>query len=114
MKDEWKELWVSEVNILDGEPDSCLECPIALAMNEELEKLGIYKKYRTHIGGSKSMKLENYDEEEAPHLYVDIFEKDRQDVDEFISEFDSTHDETYPLPLPMRFRYRIVDKKEGK
>ena len=44
-----------------------------------------------------------------------MFKDDRDNVDEFIEYFDMTYDdESLPLPGPISFRYKILDRKETK
>ena len=116
MKDEWKVCNVQTDHILDGEPESSRCCAVALAMEEVVAKDSKYNGYSPVISKAKDMHLEHLqgDDEELP-LSIDVYEEDRREVDDFIWDFDATYgDETAPLPLPMRFRYRIINKKEIK
>ena len=114
MKEEWKVCNVYKHHILDGEPESARCCPIALAMEQIVAKDSKYNGYSPVISNAKDMHLEHLqgDDEELP-LSIDVYEEDRLEVDNFIRDFDATYgDETAPLPLPIRFRYRIIDKSQ--
>ena len=116
MKEEWKVCNVQTDHILDGEPESARCCAVALAMEEIIGRRSKYNGYSPVISNAKDMHLEHLqgDDEELP-LSIDVYEEDRREVDDFIWDFDATYgDETAPLPLPMRFRYRIINKKETK
>ena len=115
MKKEWKVCNVQTDHILDGEPENSRCCAIALAMEQEIGRYGWCDGYSPVISNAKDMHLENCDLNDKRTLAIEVYEEDRQEVDDFIWEFDATDgDETAPLPLPMRFRYRIIDKKETK
>ena len=114
MKKEWKVCNVQTDHILDGEPESARCCAVALAMEEIIGRRSKYNGYSPVISNAKDMHLEHCDDEELP-LSIDVYEEARREVDDFIWDFDATYgDETAPLPLPMRFRYRIINKKEIK
>ena len=114
MKKEWKVCNVQTDHILDGEPESARCCAVALAMEQIVGQDSKYNGYGPVISNAKHMHLEHCDDEELP-ISIDVYEEDRKEVDDFIWEFDATYcDETAPLPLPMRFRYRIIAKKEQK
>ena len=113
MKEEWKVCSVQEGHILDGEPESARCCAIALAMKQEIENLEEYKGYSPVINNAKHMHLEKSKFNDRQILEIDVFGGDREDVGNFIWDFDKIYDdETEPLPTPIRFRYRI--KKEEK
>ena len=112
MKEEWKVCNIQTDHILDGEPESARCCPIALAIEQEIGSLKEYKDYSPVILNAKDMHLEKIKFEDKEILAIDVFEGDREDVDNFIWDFDKTFSsDTEPLPLPMRFRYRIIRSK---
>ena len=112
MKEEWKVCDINTDHILSGEPESARCCPIALAMEQEIKNLEEYKGYSPVITNAKDMHLEKSDFNDREILAIDVFEGDREDVDNFIWDFDKTYDdETEPIPVPMRFRYRIRRSK---
>ena len=111
MKEEWKWLRVTEEDIINGIPDSCVNCPIALAMGRELEKDEELKNYRANVGG-ESMLLEHREDERTP-IQVELYEPTIHIYKDFIWEFDMTEsDPDAPKPSTMGFKYRI--KKEQK
>ena len=111
MKEEWKVCNVYKHHILDGEPESARCCPIALAMEQIVAKDSKYNGYSPVISNAKHMHLEKSDFDDKEILAIDVFEGDREDVDNFIWDFDKTYDdETEPIPIPMRFRYRIISQ----
>ena len=115
MKKEWKVCNVQTDHILDGEPESARCCAVALAMEQIIGRRSKYNGYSPVITNAKHMHLEKSDLDDKEILAIYVYEEDRQEVDDFIWDFDATYgDETAPLPLPMRFRYRIIDKKEQK
>ena len=112
MKEEWKICNIQTDHILDGEPESARCCAVALAMKQEIENLEEYKGYSPVITNVRDMHLEKSDFDDKEILEIDVFEEDRQDVDNFIWDFDKTYDnEEEPIPVPMRFRYRIIRSK---
>tara|TARA_B100000131_G_scaffold301270_1_gene323358 strand:- start:587 stop:985 length:399 start_codon:yes stop_codon:yes gene_type:complete len=114
MKEEWKVCNVQVDHILDGEPESARCCPIALAMEEIVGKSSKYKGYIPVIPNAKDMFLDSasLDDCEDKVIPIEVCEEDREDVDNFIWDFDKTYsDDTEPLPLPMQFRYRIKRSK---
>ena len=116
MKEEWKVCNIQADHILDGEPESARCCPIALAMEQEIGSLEEYKGYSPVIPNAKDMYLEisslDRDLDGKKILAIDVFEGDRENVDNFIWDFDKTYDnETEPVPLPIEFRYRIKRSK---
>ena len=112
MKEEWKVCNIQTDHILDGEPESSRCCAVALAMKQEIENLEEYKGYSPVITNVRDMHLEKSDFDDKEILEIDVFEEDRQDVDNFIWNFDKTYDnEEEPIPVPMRFRYRIIRSK---
>ena len=116
MKEEWKVCNVQTDHIIDGETENARCCAVALAMEQIIGQDSKYNGYSPVISNAKDMHLEHLqgDDEELP-LSIDVYEEDRREVDDFIWDFDATYgDETAPLPLPMRFRYRIINKKEIK
>ncbi len=112
MKEEWKVCDINTDHILNGEPESARCCPVALAIEQEIGSLKEYKDYSPVILNAKDMHLEKIKFEDKEILAIDVFEGDREDVDNFIWDFDKTFSsDTEPLPLPMRFRYRIKRSK---
>ena len=116
MKDEWKVCNVQTDHILDGEPENARCCAIALAMEQEIQRYSWCDGYSPVISNAKDMFLDRSSlEDDAVPLSIEVYEEDREEVDNFIWDFDATYnDETAPIPLPMMFRYRIIDKKEQK
>ena len=115
MKKEWKVCNVQTDHIIDGETENARCCAVALAMEQIIGQDSKYNGYSPVISNAKDMHLENCDLNDKRTLAIDVFEEDRKEVDDFIWEFDATHcDETVQKPLPMMFRYRIIDKKETK
>ena len=111
MKKEWKVCNVQTDHILDGEPESARCCAVALAMEQIIGRRSKYNGYSPVISNAKHMHLEKSDLDDKEILAIDVYEEDRQEVDDFIWQFDATYgDETAPLPLPMRFRYRIISQ----
>ena len=113
MKEEWKVCNVQKHHILDGEPESARCCPIALAMEEIINNDDSYRGYSPVIPNAKDMWLDRSSvDDDAKVIPIEVCEEDREDVDNFIWDFDKTYsDDTEPLPLPMRFRYRIIRSK---
>ena len=113
MKEEWKVCNIQKHHILDGEPESARCCPIALAMEEIVAKDSKNKGYSPVIPNARDMRLDRSSvDDDAEVIPVEVYEEDREDVDNFIWDFDKTYDDdTEPLPLPMRFRYRIIRSK---
>ena len=112
MKEEWKVCDINTDHILSGEPENARCCPIALAIEQEIKNLEKYEGYSPVISNAKHMHLEKSDLNDREILAIDVFEGDREDVDNFIWDFDKTYDdETEPIPIPMRFRYRIIRSK---
>ena len=111
MKGEWKVCNVQTDHILDGEPESARCCAVALAMEQIIGRRSKYNGYSPVISNAKHMHLEKSDLDDKEILAIYVYEEDRQEVDDFIWDFDATYgDETAPLPLPMRFRYRIISQ----
>ena len=114
MKQEWKVCNVQADHIIDGEPENARCCAVALAMEQIIREDSKYNGYEPVISNAKDMFLEHDKREEFP-LSIDVYEEDRKEVDDFIWDFDATHgDLTAPKPLPITFKYRIIDKKETK
>ena len=115
MKKEWKVCNVQTDHILDGEPEYARCCAVALAMEQIIARRSKYKGYIPVISNARDMHLENCDSDDDRTLAIDVYVEDRQEVDDFIWDFDATcGDETAPKPLPITFKYRIIDKKETK
>ena len=119
MKKEWKVCNVQTDHILDGEPESARCCAVALAMEQIIGRRSKYNGYSPVISNAKDMHLEYNSPKVGEYgkfpLSIEVYEEDREEVDNFIWEFDSTYDdETAPKPLPMMFRYRIINTKEQK
>ena len=112
MKEKWKVCNIQKHHILNGEPESARCCPIALAIEQEIGSLEEYRGHSPVILNAKDMHLEKIKFEDKEILAIDVFEGDREDVDNFIWDFDKTFSsDTEPLPLPMQFRYRIIRSK---
>ena len=80
-------------------------------MEQIIGRRSKYNGYSPVISNAKHMHLEKSDLDDKEILAIDVYEEDRQEVDDFIWQFDATYgDETAPLPLPMRFRYRIISQ----
>ena len=124
MNKEWKVCNVKTDHIADGEPQSARCCAIALAMEEIVAKNSKYKNYSPVISDAYDMFLDksSLDSEGKVTSYNDampigivVFKEDRDNVGEFIEYFDMTYDdESLPLPGPISFRYKILDRKETK
>ena len=124
MNKEWKVCNVQTDHIEDGEPQSARCCAIALAMEEIVAKNSKYKNYSPVISDAYDMFLDksSLDSEGKVTSYNDampigivVFKEDRDNVGEFIEYFDMTYDdESLPLPDPISFRYKILDRKETK
>ena len=124
MNKEWKVCNVKTDHIADGEPQSARCCAIALAMEEIVAKNSKYKNYSPVISDAYDMFLDksSLDSEGKVTSYNDampigivVFKEDRDNVGEFIEYFDMTYDdESLPLPDPISFRYKILDRKETK
>ena len=124
MNKEWKVCNVQTDHIADGEPQSARCCAIALAMEEIVAKNSKYKNYSPVISDAYDMFLDksSLDSEGKVTSYNDampigivVFKEDRDNVGEFIEYFDMTYDdESLPLPDPISFRYKILDRKETK
>ena len=116
MNKEWKVCNVQPKHIADGEPQSSRCCAIALAMEEIVAEGSKYKGYSPVISNAEDMFLDrsSLDDDVMP-IGILVFKDDRGDVDEFIEYFDMTYDdESLPLPDPISFRYKILDRKETK
>ena len=110
MKEEWKWLIVTEHDIINGHPDSCTHCPIALAMCREIGKDEELKDYRAHVG-SDDMFLEHRTDDEHP-ISVEVFDEHQDIYMDFISEFDMTENRPdAPKPNTIGFKYRIIRRE---
>ena len=118
MNKEWKVCNVKTAHIADGEPQSARCCAIALAMEEIVGKSSKYKSYSPVISNASDMFLDRATLDDNEYLEdkvigIEVFNDDRDNVDEFIEYFDMTYDdESLPLPGPISFRYKILDRKE--
>ena len=110
MKEEWKWLIVTEHDIINGHPDSCTHCPIALAMCREIGKDEELKDYRAHVG-SDDMFLEHRTDDELP-ISIEVFDEHQHIYMDFISEFDMTENRPdAPKPNTIGFKYRIIRRE---
>ena len=116
MNKEWKVCNVKTDHIADGEPQSARCCAIALAMEEIVGKSSKYKSYNPVISNASDMFLDRASlDDDAMPIGIVVFKEDRDNVGEFIEYFDMTYDdESLPLPDPISFRYKILDRKETK
>ena len=109
MKEEWKWLKVTEEDIINGIPDSCVNCPIALAMGRELEKDEELKNCRANVSAD-FMTLEHRERKE-PAIEVEILDEHQHIYRGFIYEFDKTGEDNNIKPHPIGFKYRIIRSK---
>ena len=110
MKEEWKWLRVTEEDIINGIPDSCVNCPIALDMGRELEKDEELKNCRANVSAD-FMTLEHRERKE-PAIEVEILDEHQVLYSDFISEIDMTEsDDNATRPPPIGFKYRIIRSK---
>ena len=103
MNKEWKVCNVQPEHIKDGEPQSARCCAIALAMEEIVGKSSKYKSYNPVISNASDMFLDRASlDDDAMPIGIVVFKDDRDNVDDFITYFDSTYDdESLPLPDPI-------------
>ena len=109
MKEEWKWLIVTEEDIINGIPDSCVNCPIALAMGRELEKDEELRNYRANVSADM-LYLEHREWKESA-IEVEILDEHQHIYRGFIYEFDKTGEDNNIKPHPIGFKYRIIRSK---
>ena len=125
----WDRMSVEDKHITQGKPDSCVDCPIALAMKdyEPLFDEGREKRHTVNI----NQEAEDWFGEDvggAMSHRIIVHPDDSEMVEEFIKEFDATTfdnphsndtedyyewDEKYRFEnfAPFTFKYRVVDWK---
>lgn len=127
MKEKWNKMSVEDKHIMEGTPDSCVDCPIALAMKDyEAVFNNPNAGFRPHI----NIDAEDWfgeDEDGAMSHRIIVHPDDAEIVQSFIEDFDHATDGTYSddddeyygcdkgyrksnFP-PFTFRYRVVDWK---
>jgi hypothetical protein len=129
METNWKTMSVENKHISEGTPDSCNECPIALAMRdyEPVFDVGREKRHKVNI----NTLAEDWFAEDvcgAMSHRIIVHPDDSEMVEEFIKEFDATTfdnphsndtedycewDEKYRFEnfAPFTFRYIVTDWK---
>ena len=120
MKDKWKTMPVEDKHISEGEPDSCVNCPIALAMKDYEPVFDNMKECRPMINTEADCWYAEYfgeDDDGAMSHRIIVHPDDRKTVERFIQEFDYTQNKYFDEPessvlfAPFTFRYRVVDWK---
>ena len=110
MKEEWKWLIVTEHDVVNGIPDSCVNCPIALAMGRELEKDEELRNYRANVSADM-LYLEHREWKESA-IEVEILDEHQALYSDFIVDFDATeYEDNAKRPHPIGFKYRIKRSK---
>ena len=110
MKEEWKWLIITEHDVANGIPDSCVNCPIALAMGRELEKDEELKNYRANVSADELL-LEHREWKKSA-IEVEILDEHQALYSDFILDFDETeYDDNATRPHPIGFKYRIKRSK---
>ena len=130
METKWKTMSVENKHISEGTPDSCLDCPVALAMRdyEPLFDRGREKRHKVNINQEADCWFgEDAERGEMSHKII-VHPDDRYMVEEFIKDFDATTfdnphdndtedyyewDEWYRFEnfAPFTFRYIVTDWK---
>ena len=118
----WDTMSVTDKHIMEGEPNSCRDCPIALAM-QDYEPLFDELQYNVNINALTEDWFGEDDSGAMSHRII-VHPDDRCMVEEFIHDFDCATDnphtndtvdyydwdEKYRFEnfVPFDFRYRVV------
>ena len=127
MKIKWGKMSVEDKHIMEGTPDSCDDCPIALAMKDyEPAFNNPNAGFHPNINTDADSWL-GEDEDGAMSHRIIVHPDDWKLVEEFIADFDQATDNPYNNDtedyyewdtsyrtdcfVPFTFRYRVIDWK---
>ena len=119
----WDTMSVEDKHIMEGTPDSCVDCPIALAMKDYEPVFDEMTNYKPNINTGAEDWLGEDSGGAMSHRII-VHPDDRETVEQFIREFDGATDNPYnnntesyyewdtsyrtDCFVPFTFRYRVV------
>ena len=89
-KTDWKTLYVTAEDVINGVEGNACECPIALAMYREECKGGLFKT-QPYIGAPEDMTIRPKNGG-RPIALIDVHDDDYLEIESFIELFDDTGD----------------------
>ena len=122
----WDTMSVEDKHIMEGTPDSCSDCPIALAMKDYEPVFDEMTSYKPNINTEAEDWLGEDSGGAMSHRII-VHPDDRETVEQFIREFDGATDNPYNNNtesyyewdeqyrfenfIPFTFKYRVIDWK---